>query len=86
MSAYHALWLMPVVNPAQEDESGEAVANLTGDTTLLLEDGYKKTWLVHLKGTRLSLMAGDYVMKQLGNEEMPIKFYYSSKHEDTMKI
>lgn len=85
MSAYHALWLMPVVNPAQEDESGEAVANLTGDTTLLLEDGYKKTWLVHLKGTRLSLMAGDYVMKQLGNEEMPIKFYYSSKHEDTMK-
>ncbi|KEI76234.1 membrane protein [Clostridium botulinum B2 128] len=77
--------LMPVVNPAQEDESGEAVANLTGDTTLLLEDGYKKTWLVHLKGTRLSLMAGYYVMKQLGNEEMPIKFYYSSKHEDTMK-
>ncbi|ABS40214.1 M1 family metallopeptidase [Clostridium botulinum] len=77
--------LMPVVNPAQEDESGEAIANLTGDTTLLLEDGYKKTWLVHLKGTRLSLMAGDYVMKQLGNEEMPIKFYYSSKHEDTMK-
>ncbi|MBY6799913.1 M1 family aminopeptidase [Clostridium botulinum] len=77
--------LMPVVNPAQEDESGEAIANLTGDTTLLLEDGYKKTWLVHLKGTRLSLMAGDYVMKQLGNEEMPIKFCYSSKHEDTMK-
>ncbi|BAQ13922.1 hypothetical protein CBB2_1812 [Clostridium botulinum] len=77
--------LMPVVNPAQKDESGEAVANLTGDTTLLLEDGYKKTWLVHLKGTRLSLMAGDYVMKQLGNEEMPINFYYSSKHEDTMK-
>ncbi|AUN03652.1 hypothetical protein CF074_07900 [Clostridium botulinum] len=77
--------LMPVVNPAQKDESGEAVANLTGDTTLLLEDGYKKTWLVHLKGTRLSLMASDYVMKQLGNEEMPINFYYSSKHEDTMK-
>ncbi|NFL95527.1 hypothetical protein FDB73_04000 [Clostridium botulinum] len=77
--------LMPVVNPAQEDENGEAIANLTGDTTLLLEDGYKKTWLVHLKGTRLSLMAGDYVMKQLSNEEMPIKFYYSSKHEDTMK-
>ncbi|AUN07271.1 hypothetical protein EXN00_10345 [Clostridium botulinum] len=77
--------LMPVVNPAQEDESGEEVANLTGDTTLLLADGDKKTWLVHLKGTRLSLMAGDYVMKQLGNEEMPIKLYYSSKHEDTMK-
>ncbi len=76
---------MPVVNPAQKDESGEAVANLTGDTTLLLEDGYKKTWLVHLKGTRLSLMASDYVMKQLGNEEMPINFYYSSKYEDTMK-
>ncbi len=30
-------------------------------------------------------MAGDYVMKQLSNEEMPINFYYSSKHEDTMK-
>ncbi|KOM98093.1 membrane protein [Clostridium botulinum] len=77
--------LIPVVNPSQKDESGEAVANLTGDTTLLLEDGYNKTWLIHLRGTRFSLMAGDYVMKQLSNEEMPINFYYSSKHEDTMK-
>ncbi|ACQ52246.1 hypothetical protein AGE29_02440 [Clostridium botulinum] len=77
--------LIPVVDPSQKDENDETVANLTGDTTLLLEDGDKKTWLVHLKGTRLSLMAGGYVMKQLGNEEMPIKFYYSSKHEDTMK-
>ncbi|BDR67139.1 membrane protein [Clostridium tetani] len=78
--------LIPVVDPSQEDESGEAIANLTGDTTKLLsQDGDKKTWLVHLKGTRLSLMAGDYVMKQLSNEEMPINFYYSSKHKDTMK-
>lgn len=77
--------LILVVNPVQKDESGEAVANLTGDTTLLLEDGYNKTWLIHLRGTRFSLMAGDYVMKQLSNEEMPINFYYSSKHEDTMK-
>ncbi|MCJ8173380.1 M1 family aminopeptidase [Clostridium botulinum] len=77
--------LIPVVNPVQKDESGEAVANLTGDTTLLLKDGYNKTWLIHLRGTRFSLMAGDYVMKQLSNEEMPINFYYSSKHEDTMK-
>ncbi|MCG4580940.1 M1 family aminopeptidase [Clostridium cochlearium] len=78
--------LMPVVNPSQEDENGEVVANLTGDITKLIsEDEDKKTWLVHLKGTRLSLMAGDYVMKQLSNEEMPIEFYYSSKHEDTMK-
>ncbi|MBU5484458.1 hypothetical protein KQI86_08965 [Clostridium sp. MSJ-11] len=77
--------LIPVVDPSQEDENGEAVANMTGDTTRVLsEDGDKKTWLVHLKGTRLSLMAGDYVMKQLGNEELPIEFYYSSKHEDTM--
>lgn len=78
--------LIPVVNPSQEDENGKAVANLTGDSTKLLsEDGDKKTWLVHLRGTRFSLMAGDYVMKQLSNEEMPINFYYSSKHEDTMK-
>ncbi|OSB19218.1 hypothetical protein B2H94_08995 [Clostridium sporogenes] len=78
--------IMPVVDPSQEDENGKAVANLTGDSTKLLsEDGDKKTWLVHLRGTRFSLMAGDYVMKQLSNEEMPINFYYSSKHEDTMK-
>ncbi|MCW6088176.1 M1 family aminopeptidase [Clostridium sporogenes] len=78
--------LIPVVDPSQEDENGKAVANLTGDSTKLLsEDGDKKTWLVHLRGTRFSLMAGDYVMKQLSNEEMPINFYYSSKHEDTMK-
>ncbi|WP_163256363.1 M1 family aminopeptidase [Clostridium sporogenes] len=78
--------LIPVVDPSQEDENGKAVANLTGDSTKLLsEDGDKKTWLVHLRGTRFSLMAGDYVMKQLNNEEMPINFYYSSKHEDTMK-
>ncbi len=74
MSAYHPSGLIPVVNPSQKDESGEAVANLTGDTTLLLEDGYNKTWLIHLRGTRFSLMAGDYVMKQLSNEEMPINF------------
>ncbi|HIG0356601.1 MULTISPECIES: M1 family aminopeptidase [Clostridium] len=78
--------IIPVVDPSQEDENGKAVANLTGDSTKLLsEDGDKKTWLVHLRGTRFSLMAGDYVMKQLNNEEMPINFYYSSKHEDTMK-
>ncbi|MBW5457197.1 hypothetical protein GPJ60_06945 [Clostridium sporogenes] len=78
--------LIPVVDPSQEDENGKAVANLTGDSTKLLsEDGDKKTWLVNLRGTRFSLMAGDYVMKQLSNEEMPINFYYSSKHEDTMK-
>ncbi|SUY62321.1 membrane protein [Clostridium sporogenes] len=78
--------IMPVVDPSQEDENGKAVANLTGDSTKLLsEDGDKKTWLVHLRGTRFSLMAGDYVMKQLSNEEMPINFYYSSKHEDNMK-
>ncbi|WP_243108651.1 M1 family aminopeptidase [Clostridium rectalis] len=78
--------LIPVVDPSQEDESGKAVANLNGDTTKLLsENGDKKTWFVHLKGTRFSLMAGDYVMKQLGNEKMPINFYYSSKHKDTMK-
>jgi len=78
--------IIPVVDPSQEDENGKAVANLTGDSTKLLsEDGDKKTWLVHLRGTRFSLMAGDYVMKQLSNEEMPINFYYSSKHEDTMK-
>ncbi len=81
-----AAGIMPVVDPSQEDENGKAVANLTGDSTKLLsEDGDKKTWLVHLRGTRFSLMAGDYVMKQLSNEEMPINFYYSSKHEDTMK-
>ncbi len=78
--------LIPVVDPSQEDENGKAVANLTGDSTKLIsEDGDKKTWLVHLRGTRFSLMAGDYVMKQLSNEEMPINFYYSSKHENTMK-
>lgn len=78
--------IMPVVDPSQENENGKAVANLTGDSTKLLsEDGDKKTWLVNLRGTRFSLMAGDYVMKQLSNEEMPINFYYSSKHEDTMK-
>ncbi|WP_243154335.1 M1 family aminopeptidase [Clostridium sporogenes] len=78
--------LIPVVDPSQQDESGEAIANLTGDTTKLLsQHGDKKTWLVNLKGTRFSLMAGDYVMKQLGNKEIPINFYYSSKHKDTMK-
>lgn len=30
-------------------------------------------------------MAGDYVMKQLGSEKMPVQFYYSSKHGDNMK-
>ncbi len=78
--------IVPIVNPSQKDEEGTEVANLTGDTIKLLsEDGNKKTWLVNLKGTSFSLMAGDYVMKQLGSEEMPIKFYYSSKHEAAMK-
>lgn len=78
--------LIPIVNPAQEDEAGKEVSNLTGDTMKLLsEAGDKKTWFVHLKGTSFDLMAGDYVMKQLGNEEMPIEFYYSSKHEGNMK-
>lgn len=78
--------LMPIVDPHQEDEKGKEIANVTGESMKLLsEDGDKKTWLVQLKGTRFALMAGDYVMKQLSNEEMPVQFYYSNKHEDNMK-
>lgn len=78
--------LMPIINPCQMDESGKEVANITDDTTeVISEDGDKKTWLVKLKGIRFDLMAGDYVMKQLGSEEMPVQFYYSSKHENSMK-
>ena len=28
------------------------------------------------------IMAGDYVMKKLGDESMPIEFYYSRKIEN----
>lgn len=79
--------LMPIINPAQKDEkSGREVANVNGDTTKLIsEDEDKKTWLVQLNGTTFDLMAGDYVMKQVGSEETPIQFYYNSKHEENMK-
>ncbi|WP_081098879.1 M1 family aminopeptidase [Clostridium beijerinckii] len=78
--------LMPIINPCQMDENGKGIANITGDTTKLIsEEGNKKTWFVKFKGTRFDLMAGDYVMKQLGSKEMPVQFYYSSKHGDNMK-
>ncbi|GAA0076375.1 M1 family aminopeptidase [Clostridium sp. CTA-5] len=77
--------LIPVVDPAQK-VNDDLVANKTGDTVKLLsEDGNNKTWFIHVDGTSFSLMAGDYVMKKLGNQYMPIEFYYSSKFENNMK-
>lgn len=77
--------LVPVLHAAQLDNKVEG--NTTDDTVKLLsEDGNNKTWVFHTKGNSLlTMMAADYAVKKLGDESMPVEFYYSRKVEDKMK-
>ncbi|NSA17100.1 hypothetical protein FHU25_001060 [Clostridium saccharobutylicum] len=65
----------------------KSIKNLDANTVKILsEDEKNRTWSFHLNGSSwLTIMAGDYVMKNLGDESMPIEFYYSRKMEDRMK-
>lgn len=59
---------------------------IMGDTVKLIsEDANNKTWLGHNIGNSFNLIAGDYAMKKLDSNGVPIEFYYSRKNEDVMK-
>lgn len=78
--------LMPVVDSKKKDESGKLIANPVGATVKLLsENKNNKTWLVKARGNGVDLIAGNYVVKELGNKDMPVQLYYSSTIEDKMQ-
>ncbi|NFG41335.1 hypothetical protein FC789_09115 [Clostridium botulinum] len=82
--------LTPIVYGEQkqeDDEDDEPVRNVAANTVKLLsEDGKNRTWYFNVNGDSwFTIMAGDYVVKKLGDESMPIEFYYSRKIEEKMK-
>ncbi|WP_026886941.1 membrane protein [Clostridium beijerinckii] len=83
--------LIPIVygEPYLRDDATDdkTVVNVSNnEVKLFSEDGKNKTWLFKLDGgCGATIIAGDYVVKQLGNKSMPIEFYYSSKMEERMK-
>ncbi|BCZ49168.1 membrane protein [Clostridium gelidum] len=70
-----------------DDANDEPVVNVANNKVeLLSEDEKNKTWLFKLDGgCGATIMGGDYVLKNIGDESMPIEFYYSSKMEERMK-
>jgi hypothetical protein len=78
--------LIPVVDCKKKDKDGKYIANPIGSTVeLLSEKENNKTWLVKANGNGIDLIAGNYVMKELGNQHMPVQLYYSSTIEDKMQ-
>ncbi|WP_252246843.1 M1 family aminopeptidase [Clostridium sp. ZBS4] len=82
--------LIPIVYGEQiQEDDGEdkPIRNVGGNTVKILsEDGKNKTWSFRVNGKGFfTIMAGDYVVKKLGDESMPIEFYYSCKIEENMK-
>lgn len=77
--------LIPVVNGTPRKNNGVMEKGITDTVELLSDDGKNTTWLVNANSNSFDLMAGDYVIKKLGDENMPIEFYYSRKIEANMK-
>ncbi|OOM81456.1 hypothetical protein [Clostridium sp. BL-8] len=78
--------LMPVVDCKKKDKDGNLIANPIGSTVeLLSEKENNKTWLIKADGDGVDLKAANYVMKDLGNQDMPVQLYYSSTIEDKMQ-
>ena len=57
----------------------------TGDSQLLEEGDETKTWRFTRDGANMILYAGDYVCSELEAAGMPIRFYYSRKHQKIME-
>ncbi|MBU5312095.1 hypothetical protein KQI38_08650 [Tissierella carlieri] len=89
--------LAPILEIPSSEEGGQITGRFTipenlnliatGDTVKLLSenDDGTKTWLAHDTGSRLSIFAGDYVKLEIDGGNMPVEFYYSSKHQKVME-
>lgn len=80
--------LTPVVYGEKVQKDDELPARNVGGNTvkLLSQDGKNKKWSFQANGEGfMNILAGDYVIKKLGDENMPMEFYYSQKTEESMK-